>query len=151
MLLQQKGGSRHRVLGYLYSSALLSVNLSALSVYEQSSGPGPFHVLALISLATLAGGFVPASLRCPRDSWVELHAYFMSWSYVGLLAAGAAQMATKFVGPGSLQVVIPSVLIVLVGAILIHSQVPRTLSGFIRDTVRPDNSLHRTRPCGPRR
>ena len=151
MLLQQKGGSRHRVLGYLYSGALLLVNLSALSVYEQSSGPGPFHVLALISLATLTGGFVPASLRYPRNSWLELHAYFMSWSYVGLLAAGAAQMATKFVGPGSLQVVIPSVLIVLVGAILIHSRVPRTLSGFIRYAVRPNNSLHRTRPCRPRR
>jgi uncharacterized membrane protein len=130
VFFQQKGGARHRLLGYLYAGALLLVNLSALSVYEESSGPGPFHILALVSLATLSGGFIPAFRRRPRDSWLEVHAYFMSWSFVGLVAAGAAQMATKLAGPGVLQVATPTALVVLVGALLIHRRVPRILSGF---------------------
>lgn len=130
VFFQQKGGGRHRLLGYLYAGALLLVNSSALLIYEESSGLGPFHILALISLATLGAGFIPAFLRWPGDSWLEAHAYFMSWSYVGLVAAGAAQMVTKLVGPGGLQVVIPIALTVLVGALLIHSRVPKILSGF---------------------
>ena len=137
MLSQHKGGSRHRVLGYLYSAALLLVNLSALSVYVDSSGLGPFHILALISLATLTGGFIPAVLRRPNDSWLNIHAYFMSWSYVGLVAAGVAQITTKFAGHGSFQVVIPVVLIVLAGVLLIHSRVPQILSDFNRGEGRP--------------
>ena len=147
VFFRQKGGGRHRLLGYLYAGALLLVNSSALLVYEESSGLGPFHILAIISLATLSGGFIPAFLRRPRDSWLEAHAYFMSWSYVGLAAAGAAQMATKFVGSGVLQVVIPTVLIVLVGALLIHSRVPEILSGFAHGKMRPNNSVEPDRGC----
>jgi hypothetical protein len=132
MLAQHKGGLRHRLLGYLYSATLLFVNLSALSVYVDSSAIGPFHILALISLATLAGGFIPAVLRRPNDSWLNIHAYFMSWSYVGLVAAGIAQITTKFAGAGTIQVVIPVILIVLVGVLLIHVRVPHILSGFTR-------------------
>ncbi|MDA0207723.1 MAG: DUF2306 domain-containing protein [Acidobacteria bacterium] len=130
MFLQQKGGQRHRLLGYLYAGALLLVNSSALLVYEQSPGLGPFHILALVSLATLSGGFIPAFLRQPADSWLDSHAYFMSWSYVGLAAAGAAQMGTMLVGPGVSPVMIPTVLIVVVGALLIHSRVPEILARF---------------------
>lgn len=36
MFLLKKGGRRHRTFGYLYSAALLLVNLSALSVYQDS-------------------------------------------------------------------------------------------------------------------
>lgn len=130
VFFKPKGTSAHRVLGYLYSGGLLLVNLSALSVYEDSSGPGPFHTLALISLATLAAGFLAAFLRRPKDSWLNFHAYLMSWSYVGLVAAGAAQTATKFAGPGTRQVLVPTILIVLVGGLLIHTHVPKILVGF---------------------
>jgi uncharacterized membrane protein len=127
-LSQTKGGLRHRVLGRLYSAALVLVNVSALSIYRDSSGMGPFHILAIISLVTLAAGLIPAVLRRPDDSWLDLHAYFMCWSYVGLAAAGAAQMTTKFAGSGLFQVAIPVVVIVLIGALLIHGRVPRILS-----------------------
>lgn len=130
IFLQQKGGRRHRRLGYLYAGALLLVNSSALLVYEDSPGFGPFHILAMVSLATLSGGFIPAFLRRPADVWLEFHAYFMSWSYVGLVAAGASQMGTSLVGPGWSPVVIPTVLIMVVGALLIHGRVPGILSRF---------------------
>lgn len=131
VLLQRKGGSRHRLLGRLYAGALLLVNLTALTVYEDSSGPGPFHVLALISLATLTAGFVPAFLRRPKGSWLSLHAQFMSWSWVGLVAAGVGQMATMFAGPGPLQVLVPAALIALIGGLVIHTRVPKILAGRI--------------------
>ena len=131
-LSQDKGGSRHRVLGYLYSAALLLVNLSALSVYVDSSRTGPFHILALVSLATLAAGFIPAFLRRPRRSWLHAHAYFMSWSYVGLVAAGVAQTTTKFAREGPFRFVIPIVVIVFVGTLMIHTRVPQILSRFTR-------------------
>lgn len=132
VLYQQKGGRRHRVLGYLYAGGLLLANLSALSVYEDSPGLGPFHILALISLATRSGGFAPALFRYPRNTWLELHAYFMSWSYVGLVGAGAAQMATMFLGGGLPGVVIPTFVIVLTGALLIHTRLPKILSRLAR-------------------
>ena len=77
-----KGDQRHRALGYFYAISLLLVNVSALSVYEDSAGVGPFHILALVSLVTLISGFIPAFLRRPVTGWLDLHAYFMSWSYV---------------------------------------------------------------------
>lgn len=143
MFAREKGGSRHRSLGYLYSLALLLVNLSALSVYADSSGFGPFHVLALISLATLAGGFVPALLRRPGGAWLDLHAYFMCWSYVGLVAAGVAQMSTMLAGPGRLMVVAPAAIVVLAGALLIHGRVPRILSRFRGGRRQPDSAPER--------
>lgn len=146
VFFQKKGGRRHRLLGYLYAGALLLVNVSALLVYDELSGPGPFHVLAVVSLVTLSAGFVPALLRRPEGAWLGLHAYFMSWSYVGLVAAGVAQVATKLVGPGVLPVLLPSIVTVLAGALLIHSRVPEILSGLARGKVRPDGPLHEAQP-----
>jgi len=123
-----KGDQRHRTLGYIYSASLLLVNLSALSVYEESGDPGVFHILALVSLVTLISGLIPALLRRPANSWLNLHAYFMSWSYAGLVAAGVAQIATMAVNlPPWFTVGLPSIVVVIIGGILIHTGVPRAL------------------------
>lgn len=46
----------------------------------------------------------------------------MSWSYVGLVAAGAAQIATMSASlPPQLAVGLPSILVVIIGGVLIHS------------------------------
>lgn len=137
---QPKGGSRHRVLGYFYAIFLLSVNVSALSVYEEAAGMGPFHILAIVSLFTLISGFIPAFLRRPVSSWLELHAYFMSWSYVGLVAAGVAQLVTMWSDlPAKFTVGLPSFLIVIIGGMLIHTQVPKILSAFASGRHQPNN------------
>lgn len=144
-LIKRKGGKRHRTLGYLYTAALLLANVSALSVYQESGQIGPFHVLAVISLATLTAGFVPAFLRRPGMAWLNLHAYFMSWSYVGLVAAGVAQLATHYSPlPGALAVALPSTIVVAVGALLIHTKVPRALGKLGRRDSRPGDRRHST-------
>jgi uncharacterized membrane protein len=141
-----KGDKRHRALGYFYAISLLLVNVSALSVYEDSAGVGPFHVLAVVSLITLLGGFIPAFLRRPAPWWLDLHAYLMSWSYVGLVAAGVAQIATMSSSlPGWFTVGVPSVLVVLVGGAIIHLQVPKILAAFALSRRQPNRRLQPTK------
>lgn len=124
-----KGGRRHRTLGYFYTIFLLSVNVSALLVYEEAVGIGPFHILAVISLVTLISGFIPALLRRPVSLWLDLHAYFISWSYVGLVAAGVAQIVTMSSGLSALFAVgLPSIVIIIIGGMLIHTRVPKILA-----------------------
>ncbi len=124
-----KDDRRHRLLGYFYAISLFSVNVSALSVYEEAVGMGPFHILAVISLVTLISGFIPAFLRRPVSRWLILHAYFMSWSYVGLVAAGVAQIATMSTNlPAWFAVGLPSILVVIIGGLLIHTRIPKILA-----------------------
>ena len=37
--------------------------------------------------------------RRPKNAWIEAHAIWMSWSYIGLIAALAAETLTRFVMP----------------------------------------------------
>lgn len=137
VVFRPKGDPRHRAAGYCYVASLLLVNVSALSVYEDSAAAGPFHVLAAISLVTLFSGFVPVLLRRPASRWLDLHAHFMSWSYVGLVAAGTAQLATMSSDlPGVILVGLPSVSIVIVGGVLIHTRVPGILAALASARVR---------------
>lgn len=81
---------------------------------------------------------------------MSLHAYFMSWSYVGLLAAGLAQLATSFSGlPGAVAVGLPSILFVVGGGLLIHTRVPKVLLGLASRAVRSNKRLQPARSaCG---
>lgn len=140
--LRPKGGRKHRTLGYFYAVFLLSVNVSALSVYEEIVGMGPFHILAVISLGTLISGFIPAFLRRPVSSWLDLHAYFISWSYVGLVAAGLAQIVTMWFNlPAWFAVVLPSIVVVIIGGVIIHTRVPKILSELGSENHQPKHAL----------
>lgn len=132
VFFRPKGDQRHRIIGYFYAISLLAVNVSALSVYKDSAGAGPFHILAIISLITLVSGFIPAFLRRPESSWLDLHAYFISWSYVGLVAAGAAQMVTMSSAlPAQIAVGFPTILIVIIGGVFIHTRVPKIIAVLV--------------------
>jgi len=93
-----RGTRNHRRLGYAYVAGMTVTNLSALSLYARTGAFGPFHAAAMISLATLAAGALPAILRRPRGGWLPLHWEFMSWSFVGLLAAAVAEVAFRIPG-----------------------------------------------------
>lgn len=145
VFVRPKGGRAHRWLGRVYAIALLLVNVTALATYEDSAGPGPFHVLAVVSLATLAAGVLPVLLRRPRGAWLQRHGYFMSWSYVGLVAAGCGQMATLYPVLGDLGVALSAGLVVLVGGLLVHTRVPRVLASLTGRGTRSDDSREATR------
>jgi hypothetical protein len=65
VLMLPNGTSRHVALGTGYVAVLTAAKVVALLLREESGGPGPFHVLAIVRLLTIAGG-VAASARC-RD------------------------------------------------------------------------------------
>lgn len=132
-----KGTTRHRILGAGYATLLLAVNVAALSLYPEDSF-SVFHVLALISLATLAVGLVPFLLghRSPRV--IVIHAYCMTWSYAGLLAAGFGQLAASNsdrVGGWLVPVTIAAVL--LTCAAVIVRRLPPTVSRALTVCPRP--------------
>ena len=128
LLLRPKGTHVHRRIGRAYVVSMLSLNITALMIYDLYGRFGPFHVASVISLATVGAGFVPVYLRRPRVGWMQLHATFMCWSYVGLLAAFVSEVAVRDprVGFGS-AVIAATVIVVAGGAVLIHTRVPRIL------------------------
>ena len=124
----RKGTGTHRLIGFIYASSMFGMLVSAMLIYELTGGFGPFHVLALISLVTLGFGVGHVLLRRPKRNWVTLHAYWMSWSYVGLLAAGVSEAATRLPdAPFWWAVAVGSAIVISIGAWVINSRVPRIL------------------------
>ena len=95
VFLTRKGTRLHKQFGYAYFFNMLGLNISALFIYRLTGHFGPFHGAALASLLTLLAGFIAAYLRLPQGRWLELHYEFMNWSYVGLVAAGVSEAATR--------------------------------------------------------
>ena len=116
----RKGTRLHKQLGYAYFFNMLGLNISALFIYRLTGEFGPFHASALASLLTLIAGFVPAFLRLPHGRWLELHYEFMNWSYVGLVAAGVSEAATRLpAAPFWPAVVAGSAIVFIMGGMLI--------------------------------
>lgn len=91
----KKGTSLHKKIGYVYALSMLLLNVSALMIYRLFDGFGIFHYAAILSLATVIGGMVPALLRRPINSWFYLHFSLMYWSVMGLYAAFASEILTR--------------------------------------------------------
>jgi len=133
VLLLRKGTPLHRQIGYGYVAAMAIVNVTALMIYDLFGGFGPFHLAALISLVTLVGGIVPARRRPPPRGWLPWHAYWMSWSYVGLLAALVAETATRMLEfPFGLTAGTASLIVFVLGAVGIGVLVPAALGRTAR-------------------
>jgi uncharacterized membrane protein len=132
ILLRPKGTRRHRQLGWTYVACMVLLNATALAIYRLTGSFGPFHVAALLSLATVLAGVVPAVRRRPADKWVEYHYWWMTYSYLGLLAATAAEVATRV--PGTRfwwTVVAASAAVFAVGAPIIRRRARGTLAPFL--------------------
>jgi uncharacterized membrane protein len=142
MLLQPKGTQRHRRIGQGYVLAMLFLNLTALSIYHLFGRFGPFHVASMISLATICAGFVPVFARRPRIDWMDLHAHFMCWSYVGLVAAFLAEVGVRTPGLHfGLAVIVATVVTIAIGAVVIFRQVPKILARFARRETPTDGAV----------
>lgn len=103
---------------------MLMLNATALMIYHLTGRFGPFHFGAIVSGLTVVAGMVPAYTRAPRHAWRFLHATFLSWSYVGLLSALVAEIATRV--PGfhfGTAVMVSTVIVTITGAVLIHTRI----------------------------
>lgn len=99
VMLIPKGTRWHRTMGHLYATTMLGVIVTAFTLFGLLGGFSPFHFAAIVGLVTLAGGMYAVLARRPKKGWIEAHAIWMSWSYIGLLAAFAAESLTRFVMP----------------------------------------------------
>ena len=131
VLLLPKGTHAHRVIGTVYVLALLLVNTAALSLHRESTF-GVFHVLAVVSLVTIAVGLSPLLFGKRSPTVIANHAYCMTWSYAGLVAAGCGQLTVAVgqdVGAWVVPVTIATVL--AVSGVAIFGRVPSTLDRIL--------------------
>lgn len=91
VLANPKGTQRHRRLGRTFVAAMLIANGAALLSYEDGRF-SIFHGLALVSLGCMAAGLRALRRRGTLAGCID-HATWMSWTFAGLLAAGAGQTA----------------------------------------------------------
>ena len=145
-----KGSQLHRVLGYLYVAAMLGLNLTALMIYRVFGTFGPFHVLALISLAAVGAGLLPAYYKRPPGKWLRRHYEGIGWSYVGLLAATAAEIAVRlpFVqGVGlafGIATFVASVVVIFIGAFVLYRYRDQVVAGVQPPRAGPNKVLQPT-------
>jgi uncharacterized membrane protein len=129
--LLPKGRTTHRRVGWIYVSAMLALNASALLIYDLFGRFGPFHFAAIVSLVTIAGGLTPALRRKPKRRWIRMHAFAMSWSYVGLLAAAASEISTRYLNISFWGLVLTATLVVVaVSGFVVQTRVPAALVRF---------------------
>lgn len=131
VLLVPKGTQTHRMVGCGYGVALVIVDGAALSLHRESRF-GVFHVLAVVSLLTIAVGLSPLLLGKRSPPALATHAYCMTWSYAGLVAAGCGQLAVA-VGRDLEAWVVPTVIATLLSlsGVIIFAKVPRILDGMV--------------------
>ena len=135
VLLQRKGTRTHRRIGWTYVASMVTLNVTALLIYRLFGVFGPFHVAALASLATLAAGVVTVVRRRPARNWVEHHYFWMAYSYLGLVAAGVAETATRTGVVDFWWAVLAATLVTFaVGSTMIRRRAGATLAPFVRPT-----------------
>jgi uncharacterized membrane protein len=140
VVARPKGTATHRRMGWVYAISMLILNVTALLIYRLTGWFGPFHVAALISLATLIAGITSVWRRRPVGKWLDRHYFWMAYSYLGLLAATVAETATRvptvqaFVGGPTpmfwIVVVVASVAVFIVGGRIITHRFEATTRPF---------------------
>ena len=100
-LVRPKRGSGHRARGYAFVYAMLVADGTALLVFQFTGKFNILHAGAIVNLLCVIAAVVPV-LRTPRpQNWKNLHYYWMSWSYVGLIAAAATELVVRTVHLGT--------------------------------------------------
>jgi uncharacterized membrane protein len=131
VLFSRKGTHTHRVKGRVYVLALVLVNVAALSLHREDTF-GVFHGLAVASLVTIAVGLSPLLLGKRSPQVIATHAYCMTWSYAGLVAAGFGQLGVAVgqdVGAWAVPVAIATVL--SISGVAIFGRVPSILERVV--------------------
>ncbi len=144
VLMIPKGTRWHRTFGHIYATSMVGLIVTAFSIYDLTGSFSPFHVAAFLSAVTVAFGLNAVLGRRPKDRWIKSHAQWMSGSYIGLIAALAAESLTRFVMPRAAPlleerslwsvfwglVIVASFGVIAVGWWLVKTRLPHTLQAF---------------------
>lgn len=98
IVAKPKGTNPHRMLGRVYVACMAFVCGSAFFIYNLYGTFGPFHWTSVGQTGCLIAGLVPLFRRRVDSNWKAKHAFYMSWSYVGLLAALAGEITARVPG-----------------------------------------------------
>lgn len=128
-LAAAKGTPRHRALGRVYIAAMVVTCLSAFGLFRLTGQFNGLHGLAVISLITVTVGVLAA--RRGTQAAMRTHALCMAFSYVGLLAAAASQIAWRILPlPPGLAVPAAVALVMAGGALMVAWRMPRMLKRY---------------------
>lgn len=131
VVLLRKGTRWHRTLGHVYLTSMVALNVSALFIYRLYGHFGPFHWMALGSLFSLVVGMVPVFTRRPKGRWLAFHAAYINGSFVGLVAATAAEITSRLPGTDDafgLVVAGTSIVVMGIGIYLIQRNLPQSIN-----------------------
>jgi uncharacterized membrane protein len=142
VVLIRKGTRYHRTIGRWYFASMLGLNVTGLLIYRATGKFNFFHVSALFSLMCIFIGIGVVVLLRPRKAWLERHAYFMSGSYVGLIAAAASEVAARVPGwPLGAAVGLATTIVVFSGVYFMLRRTPLALERLRpRPHVRKEDS-----------
>ena len=87
IFLRPKATRAHVRVGWAYAACMGGVNATALCIYRLTGHFNLFHVMAVAGLVMVAGGLAQVARRRRPRNWLWRHYHYMSWSFVGLLAA----------------------------------------------------------------
>lgn len=134
VLVLPKGTPTHRTIATAYVVSLVLVDVAALSLHREDTF-GVFHALAVVSMGTIAVGLAPLLLGKRSALAITTHAYCMTWSYAGLVAAGCGQLAVTIGGQDVAPWVVPVVIgaLLSVSAVAIFGRVPTILDRMLAD------------------
>lgn len=99
VLARRKGDRTHRLAGRVYGVSMVALCVLAFGLRDSTpffGGYGPFHIAALVSLATVVAGLVV--VRRQRRGWLEGHYQWMTWSYIGLVMATGGHVVNPAFG-----------------------------------------------------
>ena len=99
VFIRPKGGIPHRFLGYAYALSMLTVIATSFAIYRLTGRFNFLHGASIVSTITVGFGLIHAITRKPKEMWYVLHYYWMSWSFIGLLAALVAEVSTRVALP----------------------------------------------------
>jgi uncharacterized membrane protein len=94
-----KGPRGHRTVGHGYAWCMIGVIATSFAMFNLTGRLIPFHLAALAAAVGIGGGMWTVLRRRPKRHWIQAHATWMAWSYVGLMAAFVAESLTRFVMP----------------------------------------------------
>ncbi len=94
-VLRTRRDRLHRWIGYAYVVALLVGDIAILTVYRFNGHFNMFHVGAVANLLCLGMAMRPMWARPRPPQWKLTHYMWISWSYVGLLAAALTEFVVR--------------------------------------------------------
>lgn len=89
-----KGTRQHKKIGYIYTAAMIIVNLTAFMMYNLYGKFAIFHWFAVVSCLTLIAGMYPILTR-KSTNYILWHFEFMYWSVIGLYCAFVSEIFTR--------------------------------------------------------